>query len=110
LTTWTEYFNRSVDRVVHLYAPNARDGLTSPQVTSASGGLVLRDGRPYGPEYVVIDSRQPIVGSRLVRFDLASLGPSYPNGASLTLWKAEPPLRLLAQAQPLPDRADGGRC
>src|SRR5262249_47495030 len=60
LTTWTEFFNRSVDRVVHLYAPNVRDGLTSAEVTEAAGGLVLHGGRPFQPLYVVLDSRQPI--------------------------------------------------
>jgi hypothetical protein len=110
LTTWTEFFDRSVDRVVHLYAPNVRDGLTSPKVTAAAGGLVLRAGRPIRSLYVVLDSRQPIVGQRIVRFDLGSIDASFPNGSSLTLWKARPPLRLLTHAQPLPDRADSGRC
>jgi hypothetical protein len=110
LTTWTEFFNRSVDRVVHLYAPNTHDGLASKELTTAAGGLVLEAGRPFRPLYVVLDSRQPIVGQRIVRFDLGSFGPLYPNGSSLTLWKAEPPLRLLAHAQPLPDQADGARC
>jgi len=110
LTTWTEFFNRSVDRVVHLYAPNVRDGLTSKEVTATAGGLALQGGRPFRPLYVVLDSRQPIVGQRIGRFDLGSVDASYPNGSSLTLWKAVPPLRLLAHAQPLPERADGAGC
>ena len=81
-----------------------------PEVRVGPGGVVLEDGRPFTPPYAVVDSRQPIVGDRLARFDLGSLGAMFPDGASLTLWKVDPPLRLLAHGQPLPPRANGGEC
>ncbi len=110
LVLWTEFFNRDVGRVVHVSEQVKRDLVTSPEVTVGRGGVIFKDGRPFAPPYAVLDSRQPIVGDRLARFDLASLGQIFPDGASLTLWKVDPPLRLLAHAQPLPPRADGGEC
>ncbi len=110
LVVWTEFFNTHVDRVVHVFEQVKRDNLPSPAVTVARGGLMLENGRPFAPAYAVVDSRQPIVGDRLARFDLASLGSTFQEGASLTLWKVSPPLRLLAHAQPLPARADGREC
>jgi hypothetical protein len=110
LVLWTEFFNTHVGRVVHVFEQVKRDLLTSPEVTVGPGGVVLEDGRPFTPPYAVVDSRQPIVGDRLARFDLGSLGAMFPDGASLTLWKVDPPLRLLAHAQPLPPRANGGEC
>ena len=71
---------------------------------------MLENGQPLAPPYAVLDSRQPIVGERLARFDLARLDATLAEGASLTLWKVSPPLRLLAHAQPLPPRASGGEC
>jgi hypothetical protein len=59
---------------------------------------------------VVLDSRQPVVGRRLGRLDLASLGSAYQAGASLSAWQVDPPLRFPPHAQPLPPRADGGEC
>ena len=110
LVLWTEFFNRDVGRVVHVSEQVKRDLLMSPEVTVARGGVVLEDGRPFAPPYAVLDSRQPIVGDRLARFDLGTFGPVFPEGPSLTLWKVDPPLRLLAHAQPLPPRADGSEC
>jgi hypothetical protein len=110
LVLWTEFFNRDVGRVVHVSEQVKRDLLASPELTVGPGGVMLQDGRPFAPPYAVLDSRQPIVGTRLARFDLGSLGPVFPDGASLTLWKVDPPLRLLAHAQPLPPRANGADC
>ena len=75
-----------------------------------TGGLILDHGRPFQPGYVVIDSRQRIVGTRLARFDLSSLHTSLQNGASLTLWRVDPPVRIYPRPQPLPPRADGRNC
>ena len=46
----------------------------------------------------------------LARFDLSTLGTVYQEGASLTLWAVDPPLRFLPHAQPLAPRADGRPC
>ncbi len=98
--------------MLHLGSENiGRDNLASPGLTVGDGGVVLDDrGRPFAPTHAVLDSRQPVVGRRLARLDLADLGSQYQSGSSLTLWKVEPPLRFLVHAQPLPPRADGREC
>jgi hypothetical protein len=108
--TWTEFFNRRIGTVAHVYAPNPRDGLASRALTVGPGGLVLDDGRPVAPAYLVIDSRQPIVGTRVRRFDLQTIHGPFQAGASLTLWRVQPPLRFYPRADPLPPRADGHDC
>lgn len=107
---WTEYFNARVDRVVHIAKDVQRANLASPEVVVAGGGLVVQEGTPFQDDYVVIDSRQPVVGSRLANLSLADLGTELQEGSALTLWRIEPPLRFLAHAQPLPERPDGRRC
>ena len=109
-TIWTEFFNVKVDQVTHVYADDAASGLASPALTVGRGGLVTEDGRPYRPGYVVLDTRQPIAGEVIERFDLSSLHGVYENGASLTLWRVDPPLRFAPRASPLPPKADGGGC
>jgi hypothetical protein len=109
LVVWTEFFNTRVDRVTHMFE-SVPDGLSSPKLTVAPGGIVLENGRPFTPNYAVLDSRQPIVGQRLARFDLASLGSAWPGGASLSVWKVSPPLGFLTHVQPLPPRANGQEC
>jgi hypothetical protein len=110
LVVWTEFFNTRVDRVFHVLEQVERDNLDSPQLSVGPGGVVLLGGRPFAPRYAVLDSRQPVVGKPLARFDLPALGTSYQAGASLTLWDVDPPLRFLVHAQPLPPRADGREC
>ena len=112
LDVLTEFFNTRVASVFHLGAENIeRDNLASPALSVGDGGVVLDDrGRPFAPRYAVLDSRQPVVGTRLARLDLADLGSQYQSGSSLTLWHVEPPLRFRVHAQPLPPRADGRAC
>jgi hypothetical protein len=111
LVVWTEYFNTGIDAVAWLYEPNHFDGVASEQLTLGSGGLVLERGRPFAPEYVVIDSRQPLTGVRVERSDLLISGnPLLREGASLTLWRVDPPLRLYPLPQPLPPRGNGSGC
>ena len=110
LVLWTEFFNTHVGRVVHLSEQVKRDLLDSPAVTVERGGVIHEDGEPFTPSYAVLDSRQPIVGERLARLDLADVSPAFRDGSSLTLWRVDRPLRLLAHAQPLPPRANGTEC
>jgi len=109
LVVWTEFFNARVDSVTHMSEP-VPDNVPSPKLTVAPGGIVHKNGRPFTPAYAVLDSRQPIAGRRLARFDLASLGSAWQGGASLSVWKVSPPLGFLTHAQPLPPRADGQEC
>jgi hypothetical protein len=109
LVVWTEFFNARVDRVFHL-SEQVPDGVASPKLTVETGGIVHENGRPFGPRYAVLDSRQPVLGQRLARFDLARLGPTWQGGASLSLWKVNRPLGFLTHAQPLPPRANGREC
>jgi hypothetical protein len=108
---WTEYFNTRVDAVAWLYEPNHFDGVPSRQLTVGSGGLVVDRGRPFAPEYVVIDSRQRVTGVPVERSHLAIIdNPVLQQGASLTLWRVDPPLRLYPLPQPPPPRGDGRGC
>lgn len=109
LVILTEFLNARVDRVAAMVEPMP-DLLPSPRLTVAPGGIVHEGGRPFTPAYAVLDSRQPIVGRRLARFDLASVSPAFQGGASLSLWKVNPPLGFLAHAQPLPPRPNGQEC
>jgi hypothetical protein len=109
LAVWTEFFNARVDRVLHMSEP-LPDGVPSPKVVVAPGGIVQKGGRPLAPRYAVVDSRQPIVGQRLAHFDLSQLGSQWRGGASLSLWKVNGPLGFLPHAQPLPPRANGREC
>jgi uncharacterized membrane protein len=109
LAVWTEFFNARVDRVYHM-GEEIPDGVPSPMLSVAPGGIVQAEGRPFAPRYVVLDSRQPIVGQRLARFNLDRLGHGMTGGASLSLWRVHRPLGFLAHAQPLPPRGDGQQC
>jgi hypothetical protein len=109
LVVWTEFFNARIDRVTHMVEP-VPDNVFSPKLTVAPGGIVHEKGRPFTPAYAVLDSRQPVLGRRLARFDLASLGSAWQGGASLSVWKVSPPLGFLTHAQPLPPRPDGQEC
>jgi hypothetical protein len=110
LVVWTEYFNKRVDGVGHLYQPNQFDGVPSDELTVGEGGLVLHGGQPFEPDYVVVDSRQRVTGTPVARFDLDSIRSEFRNGASLTLWEVDPPLRLYDRPEPFPPRGDGGAC
>jgi len=108
--TWTEFFNRRIGAVAHVYAPNPRDGLASRELTVGPGGVILDDGKPIAPSYLVVDTRQPVAGTPIRRFDLQTIHSPYQAGASLTLWRVDPPLRFYPRADPLPPRADGHDC
>jgi hypothetical protein len=110
LVVWTEWFNTRIEAVKYLYQPNQLDHLASHELTVGTGGLILDSGRPFEPDYVVIDSRQRITGIPLTRFELATVFGPFRDGASLTLWRVDPPLRLYALPQPYPPRADGRDC
>jgi hypothetical protein len=104
LSLWTEWFNSRIGAVDYLGDTNPLDGLgPPPRLVVGRGGLILGNGKPFAPAYVVINSRQQIVGTRLGRFDLSSLGRQYKGGASLTLWNVDPPLRF----KPMAHRARG---
>ena len=110
LSIWTEWFNRRVDAVKHLYRPNQYDGVPSGELTVGEGDLLLAEGRPFAPDYVIVDSREKVRGTRVTRFDLDSIQSEFRNGASLTLWRVDPPLRLHGRPNPFPPRGDGRFC
>jgi hypothetical protein len=112
LGVWTEFFNSRIDRVAHVYGENRATGVASAELVVAPDGGVLLDDRERTvvARYVVLDSRQPIAGTRLRRFDLDPAVPDYRDGASLSLWRVEAPLRLAPRPSPLPPRADGRPC
>ncbi len=110
LMVWTEWFNDSVDRYAHVFGTRGRDGLSAPLYTVGSDGIVSDDrGRTLAPPLVVVDSRQPIAGTAIERFAPDDVGiPG--EGSSLTLWRADVPLRLLPAPSPLPARGNGTGC
>jgi hypothetical protein len=110
LVVWTEWFNTRIDAVKYLYQPNQFDGVPSGELTTGEGGLVLDAGRPFEPDYVIIDSRQRVTGIPVARFELDSIQSEFRNGASLTLWRVDPPLRLYDRPVPFPPRGNGRQC
>lgn len=110
LVIWSEYFNTRIDKVRYVYVPNALDGFGHHELTLGEGGLILDGGRPFEREYVVIDSRQPLTGREVARYDLTPVRGEFRYGGSLTLWQVDPPLRFFPLPQPLPPRADGRPC
>jgi hypothetical protein len=106
LTLWTEWFNSDIGGVEYVGNTNPTDGLGPPQrLAVRPSGLVLSNGKPFAPAYVVINSRQNVTGTRLDRFDLSSLGRQYRGDGSLTLWRVDPPLRF----EPSPPSARGSK-
>ena len=110
LTTWTEFFNIHIHSVTHIYATNPRDYLASAELTTGPGGFIYKNGKRFSTTYLVLDSRQGIVGKRLATFNLLDIHSQYQQGASLTLWRVDPPLRFLPPPSPLPPRGDGRNC
>ncbi|MGZ4385953.1 MAG: hypothetical protein ACXVZO_03415, partial [Gaiellaceae bacterium] len=85
LVVWTEFFNTRIDRVVHVSTPAAADALPSPELLEGEQGVLLDQARMIAPAYVVLDSRLAVVGRRIARFDLSTLGSRFTDGASLSL-------------------------
>jgi hypothetical protein len=110
LVIWTEYFNTHIDAVNYVYEPNMFDGFGHHELTVGAGGLILEEGRPFQPDYLITDSRQRVTGTQLTRFDLTLVRGASREGASLTLWRVDPPLRFYQLPQPYPPRADGRGC
>jgi hypothetical protein len=94
--TWTEFFNKTVNRVYGVLGQVENDGLTTPQLTIQPNGELARDGRPISPEYAVVDSRVRVVGTELANLNLHDFpGFDTKRHGALTLWRPEKPLRLV---------------
>jgi hypothetical protein len=100
---WSEFFNRSVDRVYNVLGQVVADGLASPTLTIAEDGTLSDDAGPVEAEYAAVDSRVRLYGTPLAVLDLHEF-PGFAATApgSLTLWRPERPLRLVFP-QPLLD-------
>lgn len=96
----TEYFNTHIGAVAHVAEANPADGLSSPQLVVGSRGLIRSNDGPFEPDYVVLDSRQPIIGHRLARLDFDDPAGHPDRRASLTLWKVTLPLRFAGVTDP----------
>ena len=70
---WTEFFNKSVDRVYNVLGPIGDDGLASPTLQLAADGTLMHNGCPLRPRYVIVDSRVRVRGTELARLDLTTL-------------------------------------
>ena len=94
-----EFFNVSIDRIVHLFPDTSSRGLASPAVHVAAGGLLVAPACPFGRAYVVTDATVRLVGHPLTSVDGTRNG--------LVLWETDQPLRLATTWLRAP-RANGG--
>jgi hypothetical protein len=103
--TWTEFFNKTVNRVYGVLGQVGSDGLATPKLTIRPDGTLRGAGGIVSPEYAVFDSRVRIVGTELARLNLHEFpGFDTTRSGSLTLWRPEQPLRLV-----FPGPLRGGR-
>jgi hypothetical protein len=94
--TWTEFFNKSVNRVYGVLGEVKDDGLVTPQLTIRPNGELAGADGPISPEYAVVDSRVRIVGTELASLNLHDFpGFDSKRAGSLTLWRPVKPLRLV---------------
>jgi hypothetical protein len=94
--TWTEFFNKSVNRVYGVLGQVENDGLKTPQATIRPDGMLAGADGPLSPDYAVVDSRVRVVGTELANLDLHEFpGFDTKRAGSLTLWRPEKPLRLV---------------
>jgi hypothetical protein len=94
--TWTEFFNKSVDRVYGVLGEVKDDGLVTPQLTIRPNGELTGPDGSISPDYAVIDSRVRVIGTELANLNLHDLpGFDTKRAGSLTLWRPEKPLRLV---------------
>ena len=94
--TWTEFFNKSVNRVYGVLGEVENDGLKTPQLTIRPDGELARAGRSIAPDYAVVDSRVRVVGTELASLNLHDFpGVDTRRHGALTLWRPEKPLRLV---------------
>lgn len=96
LSRATEFFNVSVDRVVHVLEDNLLTGRGSPRVDVAPDGTLRDGGRAVEAAFVVADSRVPFAGTRIAALSSAELA-SRPQERvrQLTLWRTSSPVRVL---------------
>lgn len=94
--TWTEFFNKTVNRVYGVLGQVGSDGLATPQLTIRPDGTLAGASGVVSPDYAVFDSRVRIVGTELARLNLHDFpGFDTTRPGSLTLWRPEQPLRLV---------------
>ena len=109
LTIWTEFFNTHVDAVKHVYESNPSDGLASTRLDVGKHGRVLSNGKPFRPAFLIVDSRQRLVGRPIARFDLSKIDSQSKNRASLTLWRVERGALRFSLSHPTPADARTAR-
>jgi hypothetical protein len=99
LGRYTEFFNISARHAAHVFADNPATNLRSARLTVQDDGLLLQDRLPLSQEWVVIDSRIELVGTRIDALPGNLLG-QHPGAATgLTLWKVRVPARITNTAR-----------
>ena len=94
--TWTEFFNKSVNRVYGALGEVENDGLMTPQLSIRPNGELVGPDGPVSPDYAVVDSRVRVVGTELAKLNLHDFpGFDTKRHGALTLWRPEKPLRLV---------------
>jgi hypothetical protein len=97
---YTEFFNLKVGNVLQTLGTNPAAATDSPAFAVGRGGIVTTGGRVLRPDYVVLDSRVPVVGVRLALLRARDVIAAPPvEDAALALWRTRGVLRLRAPAQ-----------
>jgi 4-amino-4-deoxy-L-arabinose transferase-like glycosyltransferase len=110
LVVLTDHYNARVQGLVGVVETPAADAPPEkPQWGLRPDGTLLADGREVNGGWFAVDSRVQLAGGRIARFDLDTV-PAYEGGASLTLWQADTPVRLVDRQPVYPPRADGRAC
>lgn len=111
LVILTDHYNASAQGLARLVAsPASSTSPEEPQWAVRPDGVLLDDGREVPGGWFVVDSRIALAGRRIARFDLDGAVPGYGAGASLALWRADTPVRLVDRRPVYPPRPDGGAC
>lgn len=112
LVLLSEFLNTRATYAGYLYDPYVIDYTPERELTLGQDLVLLDRGRPLGTDYLAVDSRVPVAGSKVARIDLNALRPdNYSHGASLTLWRVQKPARLDIQGPlRLTPRPDGQPC
>ena len=95
LEVMTEFFNSSVTRVRAIGGQIGEDGLHADELSFGKDGSLRDAGEHLSDRHLVVDSRFDFVGERVARVNMRDIeGPESRASGSLTLWLADPPVRL----------------
>ena len=106
MALYTEFFNDGIEHAAYVLEDNTTRGIASTRVAVRRDGVVTTAaGKPLITDYVVIDSRIPLVGTPVATLRAPQVtDASSAAKDSLTLWRSPIPVRLANPAQVLEAR------